>query len=400
MEESGLRDIRVLDLCRTAPGAFCTMILGDLGAEVYKVETPYSGDTPIFGSGVSPLPGKDGKERGAYSSLNRNKKSIALDLKSEEGRQIFYSLARKSDVIVEGFRPGVTGRLKVDYETIKGINPAIICCSMSGYGQDGPYRDLPGHDINYISIAGALGMIGSSGQAPAIPMNFIADYAGGSLFAVIGVLAAIVARQNTGAGQYVDIAMTDGAISLLSRLASDYFKDGLIPKRGEQELNGGAPYYNVYETRDGKYVSVGCLEPVFWENLCRAFNLEELIPFQHAEGTKREEIFARLKEAFLTRTRDEWFEILKEKNVCVAPVYELDETFSDPQALHRQMVIGVTHPELGEVKQVGSPIKFSAGSPEVRSTAPFLGEHTDSILLELGYKARDIKSLREAKIIQ
>lgn len=400
MEERILRNITVLDLCRTAPGAFCTMILGDLGAEVYKVEAPYGGDAPLFGSGVSPLPGKEGKRMAAYSALNRNKKSIALDLKFEEGRQIFYRLAKKADVIVEGFRPGVTRRLKVDYETVKGINPAIIYCSMSGYGQDGPYRDLPGHDINYIAIAGALGIIGHPGQPPAIPMNFLADYAGGSLFAVIGILAALVAKQNTGAGRYVDIAMADGAISLLSRLASDYFKDGLVPKRGKHELNGSAPYYNVYQTKDGKYVSIGCLESVFWENLCRALNLEELIPYQHAEGKKKEEIFSELKKAFLTRTRDEWFEILKGKDVCVAPVYELDETFSDPQALHRQMVMGVSHPELGEIKQVGSPVKFSTGSRKVMNTAPFLGEHTDSVLLELGYEEGDIKAFREAKIIQ
>ena len=273
-----LEGIKVLDLTRVGPGPFCTMILGDLGAEVVIVATP-----PVIGerqAGVVPPPTDEaGRREAVYGAVNRNKKSIGLNLRSEEGRHIFYQLAEEADVIVEGFRPGVVKRLGVDYEAIKKINPRIICCSITGYGQDGPYRDLPGHDINYISIAGALNLIGEAGGRPVIPLNLVADYGGGGMSAVIGILSALIARDKTGKGQYVDISLVDSVISLLTDIIGGYFQQGVVPKRGGGAVGGAYPYYNVYETKDGKFVTIGCMEPWLWENLCREIGKEDFIPY-------------------------------------------------------------------------------------------------------------------------
>jgi Predicted acyl-CoA transferases/carnitine dehydratase len=232
------------------------------------------------GAGVNAsLSGEEKDKQAAFDALNRNKRSIGLNLRSEKGRQIFYRLAETTDVIVEGFRPGVVKRLGVDYEEIKTINPRVIYCSLSGYGQDGPYSSLPGHDVNYISIAGALGLLGTSDGPPIVPLNLLADFAGASLHGVIGILSALVARYKTGVGQYVDIAYTDGVMSLLTWFISNYFSSGAMFKKGETWLHGAYPYYGVYEAKDGKYVSLGCVEPWFWENLCRALGKEEYIPY-------------------------------------------------------------------------------------------------------------------------
>jgi crotonobetainyl-CoA:carnitine CoA-transferase CaiB-like acyl-CoA transferase len=376
------------------------MILGDLGAEVIKVEAPYEPGAPPIGKGVSPHPQDERSERvAAYHPLNRNKKSIVLNLRLEEAREVFYKLVKNSDVILEGFRPGTVKRLGVDYETVEKINPEIIYCSISGYGQDGPYQFLPGHDINYISISGALGIIGEPSGPPVIPLNLVADYAGGALHAVIGILAALLAREKTGRGQYVDIAMADGAISLLSVVAFDYFCNGVILKRGEGMLNGGASFYSPYQTKDEKYISIGCIEPHFWGNLCRELGREDLIPYQQAEGEKREEIVSYFRDVFRTKTRDEWFDLLKGKNIPIAKVYSIDEVFTDPQVLHRRMAVEIEHPTLGKVKQVGIPIKLSDTPGSIRNLAPLLGEHTEGILQNLGYDREQIESLRKAGAI-
>lgn len=396
-----LEGIKVLDLSRTAPITYCTMILADLGAEVIKIEIPFEPGISPAGSGVSPHPEEEeGYKRAAFYPFNRNKKSIALNLRSEAARQIFYRLVENADVIVEGFRPGAVKRLGVDYETTLKINPKIIYCSLSGYGQDGPYRDLPGHDINYISIGGVLGLIGEEPNSPPIiPLNFIADYAGGALYATIGILAALMARQKTGRGQYVDTAITDGVVSLLSLIASDYFYNKAVPKRGESFLNGKYPFYTTYETKDNKYISIGCTEPHFWENLCRLVGRDDFIPHKYAEGEKRVEIHSCLKEFFRNRTREECFRELKQRNIPVAKVYTVDEVFSDPQVLHRQMLAEVDHPKLGKVKQVGIAVKLSDTPGKIRGTAPLLGENTEDILHDLGYNEEQIDCLRKAGAI-
>ena len=388
-----LEGIKILDLSRVPPGHVCTMMLGDLGAEVLKVEAPPGPSIlPPF-SGVSPLDDEEGRKTAACYPLNRNKKSIVLNLRDEKAREVLYKLAKDADVLLEGFRPGVMKKLGADYETMAKINPKLVYCSISGYGQDGPYRLLPGHDINYISFGGALGIIGTA-DSPAIPSNLVGDFAGGSLHAVAGILTAIIARDKTGKGQYVDVSMTDGVVSLLAWITSDYFYQGTVLKRGEGLLSGQEPFYGVYRTKDDKFLSVGCIEPHFWENLCRHLGREDFIPHEMAEAEKKQEILTYFQEVFRTKTRDEWFEELKEKNVAVGKVYDIDEVFTDPQVLHRQMLVKVPHPTLGEVPQVGIALKLSDTPGRIRSTAPVLGEHTGETLQKLGYTEEEIGILR------
>jgi len=394
-----LEGIKILDLTKFVPGSLCTMILGDLGADVLRIEPP--SPSPLTILGPSPK-GEERRKEAAYFALNRNKKSMGINLKSEAGRQIFYRLAQQADVVVEGYRPGVVKRLGVDYDTIGKLNPKIVYCSLSGYGQDGPYCKFPGHDINYISLAGVLGLIGTREGPPIIPLNLVADFAGASLYGAIGILTALIARNRTGRGQYVDIAYIDGAISLMSWFTTSYFLNGVTLKRGETALHGAYPYYGIYETKDGKYVTIGCLESHFWENLCRLLGREDYVPYhftsEHflykSEDKKWEEIRSYLKQTFLTKTRDEWFELLSQKDIPAGKVYTLDEAFADPQVLHRQLVIEVEHPNLGKVKQVGIVPKLSETPGKVRSLSPLLGEHTEEILQELGYSRAKIENLR------
>jgi len=399
-----LEGVKILDLSRLIPGTFCTMLLGDLGAEVLKVEAP--GVTEYMGSST-PLGGEEKRKEAAYYAPNRNKKSIVVNLKSEEGQQIFYRLSQKADVIVEGFRPGVAKRLKIDYETINKLNPQIIYCSLSGYGQDGPYHTFSGHDINYIAMAGVLDLIGSSEGPPVIPLNLIADFAGAALYGALGISVALVARNKTGKGQYVDAAFLDGIVSLMTWFTYGYFFDGSMLKRGKSWLHGAYPYYDVYETKDSKYITIGCLEPHFWENLCRFLRKEEYVPYRFAlehtfntpEDDKWDEIRSFLKQTFLTKTRDEWFELLNRHDVPAGKVYTTDEVFSDPQVLHRQMVIEVEHPTLGKIKQVGIAPKLSNTPGKVRSLSPLSGEHTNEILQELGYELKEIENLRRQGVV-
>ena len=401
-----LEGIRVLDLTHLVPGALCTMILADLGADVIKVVTAPGAGGRGVGMGAM-LTADEEKKVAAFDALNRNKRSIGLNLKSDKGREVFHKLAETADVIVEGFRPGVMKRLKIDYEKIKAINPRIVYCSLSGYGQDGPYSNFSGHDINYISIAGALNILGAPDRPPSVPLNLLADFAGASLHGVIGILTALVARDKTDRGQQVDIAYTDGAMSLMTWFFSSYFAGGCKFDRGETWLHGTYPYYGVYESKDGKYISIGCVEPWFWENLCRALGKEEYIPYcispEHflhkPEGEKWQEISSYLKKVFLTRTRDDWFEFLSSKDVPVGKVYSFDEVFNDPQVLHRKMVLEIDHPTFGKVKHPGIAVKLSDTPGKVRSLAPIAGENTEEILRELGYNKSQIGKLRQSKVI-
>jgi alpha-methylacyl-CoA racemase len=400
-----LEGVKILDLSALVPGAFCTMLLGDLGADVLKIEAPR---VNILRGRSRAIPEEKQRKAAAYYALDRNKKSIVINLKSEEGRAMFYRLCQHADVVVEGFRPGVARRLKVDYDTISELNPRIVYCSLSGYGQDGPYQTFPGHDINYIAMAGVLGLIGSSQGRPVVPLNLVADFAGAALYGALGISVALVARSKTGKGQYVDVAYMDGAISLMTWFNCGYFFDGSMLKRGESWLHGAYPYYGVYETKDGKYITIGCLEPHFWENLCRFLGKEGYVPYgfalEHAfhkpQGEKWNEIHSSLKEVFLTRTRDEWFELLIRNDVPAGKVNTPDEVFNDPQVLHRQMVIEVEHPTLGKVKQVGVAPRLCGTPGKVRSLSPLPGEHTDEILQKLGYKQGEIKHLRQEGVVQ
>ena len=389
-----LQGIKVVDLSRMAPGPFCTMVLGDLGADVIRVEEPGGGRMARErGAGAD----MDAARRSAaFNALNRNKRSIALNLKDEAARKVLHKLVRDADVFVEGFRPGVVSRLGCDYETLSEINPRLVYCSLSGYGQDGPYAGLVGHDINYISVGGALGVIGEKGGAPVIPYNIIADFAGGGMHAATAILAAIIARGHTGKGQYVDVAMSDGVAYMLASMMSAYFSDGVVASRGGMSLNGAAPYYNVYECRDGGYLSVGCIEPWFWAALCHALGRDDLISIQFDEG-RAEYIKGELRDIFITRDRDDWWETLSGiDNIAVAKVSSLDEVASDPQNLHRDMVIEAGEVDGRTVRQVGIGPKLSETPGSVRFTGATTGQHTDEVLGELGYSADAIRALRES----
>ncbi len=388
-----LQGIKVVDLTRMAPGPFCTMVLGDLGADVLRVEEP-GGGRMAQARGAQPSD-DEVRRRAAFNALNRNKRSIAMNLKEPKAQRVLHQLVSDADVFVEGFRPGVVNRLGCDYGTLSELNPRLIYCSLSGYGQDGPYSRMVGHDINYISVGGALGVIGQEGGPPTIPYNIVADYAGGGFHAATAILAAIVARGHTGRGQYVDVAMSDGVAYMLASLISDYFTNGTVPERGVMGLNGGAPYYNVYECRDGGYLSIGCIEPWFWEPLCRALDREDLIEGQF-DTERAEKVKAELQAIFLTRDRDEWWAMLSENsNIAVAKVGSIDEIVKDPQNLARKMVIQAGSVNGENVTQVGIGSKLSDTPGSVRSLGATVGKHADEVLSELGYSTEEIVELRE-----
>ncbi len=399
-----LEGIKVLDFCRNAPGMFCTMILADLGADVLMVERPMDEARTAYESVVAGIGGPEDERRHAsFNALQRNKRSIALNLKEPEAQGIFRQLAETVDVVVEGFRPGVMDRLGAGYRQVRELNPRAVYCSVSGYGQDGPYSQMAGHDINYISFAGALGLVGHSPDSkPAIPLNLIADYAGGGLSGAVAILAALMAREKTGAGQYVDIAMTEGVLYMLSGFVSDMLGRGLSPERGGTRLNGGAPYYNVYQTKDGRYLSIAAIEPWFWENLCRAIDREDLIPHQEASGTKHNEVVSALEAAFLTRSRDEWFELLKDSNISVGKVYSLEEALEDPHAINRGMVVEVHAPGItdGKVRQVGIPMRLSETPGAVRRVGSVTGEQTAEVLASLGFTSTQIDDFKTRGVVQ
>lgn len=392
-----LSGIKVLDLTKLAPGPFCTMILGDLGADIIKIEEPGAPTgrrAQQAGAAGVQGPAAGGFSGSPYNALNRNKKSIALNLKSGPGKEIYIRLAQRADVVVEEYRPGVAKRLGVDYKTLSARNPRLIYCAITGYGQDGPYRDLVGHDLNYIATAGVLSLLGRPGQPPTIPHNLIADYAGGGFHGAIGVLAALVARNQTGRGQYVDISMMDGSLALLAQSFSTFFANGQVPKRGETMLDGAVPNYNIYETRDGNLITIGSLEPWFFANLCRALECEQYIPHEF-DSAKRDEIHRYFAEKFKTKTRDEWFEVLTRSDVCVGRMLTLNEVPDDPQVLARKMIVDVDAPGGQKVKQVGISVKLSDTPGSIRSLAPQLGQHTNEVLTDLGYSQQQIDRWRE-----
>ena len=398
-----LEGIKVLDFCRNAPGMFATTVLADLGADVLMIERPMDETRAAYEKLVAGIDGEDDERRhAAFNALQRNKRSLALNLKRIEAQKIFQKLAETADVVVEGFRPGVMDRLGAGYEKVRSINPRAVYCSVSGYGQDGPYSQMAGHDINYISFAGALGLIGPQNGRPAIPLNLIADYAGGGLCGAVGILAALMAREKTGNGQYVDIAMSEGVLYMLSGLVSDVLSRGILAERGGNRLNGGAPYYNVYRTKDDKYFSIAAIEPWFWENLCRSVGLEDLLPYQDATGHKKAEVEQALTDTFSAKTRDEWFETLKDANISVGKVYSLEEALDDPHAQQRGMVLEIESSAIpeGKVRQVATSIHLSETPGQVRHVGSVTGLHTATVLEELGFDAAAVADLKQRQVVQ
>ncbi len=392
-----LDGITVLELARVAPAELPGMMFADMGADVLKIETPEA---------EPPTP--DAMRRAAFAYVNRNKRSLALNLKAPEGQALFKRLAATADIIVEGFRPGVMKRLGADYETVRALNPRIVYCSLSGYGQNGPYRDYPAHDMNYLSLAGVLTLIGEAGRKPVIPLNLVADYAGASLHGALGIMFALFARERTGKGQHVDVSYLDTTVALLAATPNMrfFFSDGMAPKRGEGFLGGSYPYYAIYETKDGKLLTIGCTEPWLWENFCKAINRPDFAAFARkpdqfvrAANAEEEGVRETIEAIIRTRTRDEWWDYLVKADVCVGKVYEPEEMVKDPQVQARDMVVEVRHPTHGAITEFGVPIKLSETPGTVRLAAPAPGEHTDEVLRSLGLSADEIRGLRTNRVV-
>ncbi|MEW6442296.1 MAG: CaiB/BaiF CoA-transferase family protein [bacterium] len=388
-----LEGIRIVDLTRLLPGPLCTMYLADMGAEVIKIEDTTSGDYTRWD------PPKVKENSAFFLLMNRNKKSMRLNLKAPEGREVFCRLVRGADVIVEQFRPGVVEKLGIDYASMKAIRPGIVYCSLTGYGQDGPYRDRAAHDINYIGYAGLLGQTARRGGVPVVPGLQVADEAGGSLMAAMGILAALIGRQRSGRGRYVDVGMLDGVLSLMIIGLGHLFGYGQSPGRGDGLLTGGAPCYDVYETKDGRFMALGALEPKFWKEFCTAVGRPELVRDQFPGGQRREEVRREVEAIFRERTRDEWSAFFARVDACCTPVLDLGETVEDAHVRARGMVFEMDHPVEGRIRQLGFPIKFSDSAFEVRRPPPMWGEHTEEVLKELSYTNDEIKRLREKGVI-
>lgn len=387
-----LDGIRILDLSRLLPGAYASQMLADFGADVIKIEEPGSGD---YGR-MMPPPGVGGMGL-FFLAINRNKRSMTLNLKVVEGREVFLRLVQGADVLLESFRPGVLERLGLGYEQLKVVNPRLVYCAISGYGQEGPYRLRAGHDLNYAGYAGLLDYNRASTGEPVLPATQLGDLAGGSFMAVIGVMAALLSRQMTGEGKMVDVSMTEGVMALLPLLSATYLNTNHVPRPGTSALDGGLPCYNIYETRDGKYITIAALEYKFWHTFCTHIGHLELLPFHIPTGPEeRAKAIEMLRALFKTRTRDEWLADLADLDTCVGPVYSLDEALNDPHAQARGS--SIAGKEVGEERAPFRTLptfpRLSGVEQEQRYAPPELGEHTTAILSDLGYSQAEIEQLQ------
>lgn len=373
-----LTGIRVLDMSRLLPGPYCTMLLADFGAEVIKIEEPGKGD---YSRSFPPFL----KDFGYWHlQLNRNKQSVVLDLKSEEGKKIFLELVKTADVVVESYRPGVLKKLGVDYEAAAKVNPKIIYCSLSGYGSKGPLAHKADHDLGYLSLAGVTAMSGEADGAPAIPGVLMADM-NAALSAGMSIMIALRHAALTGQGQEIDISLFNVAMNLMPGAASLFFGSGFVAERGNNWLTGAYANYNIYATADGRYVSVGCLEKKFWRNLCIGLGREELIDMIDDESN-HPYLKEQLAAAFKQKTMREWEEFFADKDACVTPVLNFKEAVESEQVQANEMVLNVQDDELGEYQQLGFAMKFSKTPAQLNKRAPRLGEDTEKILAQLKKK--------------
>lgn len=376
-----LSGVHVLDLSRLLPGPYCSMILADHGAEVIAIEDHrFLGDSLFF------------------DELNRNKRHMTLNLKCDEGKALFYKLAENADVVLEGFRPGVMKRLGVDYESVSAVNPGIIYCSISGYGQTGVKKDEPGHDINYLSTAGLLDLIGEKNNAPAIPGIQIADIAGGSMQAAVGILLALYQREKSGRGQYIDISMTDGVLGMLTLPRFLQKAHGEIPERSNTTLSHRYGCYNTYVTKDKRYIALGAVENRFWKKLCEYLGKPEYGPLQY-DKEHRLEIISWLRNTFETKARKDWDAELAGLGVCYSPIQSVDEILESELFKQREMICDYVGKGGKTEKTFGIPIKLSETPGAFRSAPADFGEHTAEILQELGYDAAQIKLFVEKGVV-
>lgn len=388
-----LDGIRVIDLTRLLPGPWCSQVLADFGADVIKVEHPevgdYSRQAPPFYD-----------EKSVYfMNVNRNKRSVTLDLKTEEGREIFLDLAETADVVFESFRPGVADDLGIGYDAVEAVNDDVVYCSLSGFGGTGPARDFAGHDLN---ITGMTGVLRIHGQEPQMPQMQISDYAG-AVSAALGILIALLGRERGLSGQRVDASMFDGVLSWLTPAVVDTFAGSDEPK---VQVWGGSPRYNIYETADGEYVTVSLLERKFWERFCELQGRPDIVNEDEqmedrltAHGEFAEEYESFLTETFRERPRDEWVETLQAEDIPCAPVYSMEEVVEDEQVSAREMVREIVDSEEGNVHQLGFPTKLSETPGQIHTMAPDLGEHTAEILADLGYDGRALDRLAREGVI-
>jgi crotonobetainyl-CoA:carnitine CoA-transferase CaiB-like acyl-CoA transferase len=388
-----LKGVKVLDLSRLLPGPYCTLLMADYGAEVIKIEEPGKGDYIRW---RQPAIGDIGAR---HLTINRNKKSIELNLKSVEGKEIFIKMAAEADVILESFRPGVMERLGLGYKVISKVNDGIVYCSLTGYGQTGPYSHLPGHDINYIGYSGILGLIGEKDGKPVIPGVQIADLGGGALMALSGICMALLNKERTGKGQYIDVSMMDGSVTWLYAAVSDFFASAKVPDRGNNRLDGFYACYNIYETKDKKFLAIGANELKFWKRICELIEKPEWIELHEGTQPIQEQLKKELSLLFMQKVQKEWLDLLAFEDTCVGPVNDIDEIFLDPQIKSRGLFPEMDHPAAGKIRQIGFPIKFSDTPGKIYSHAPSLGEHTDDILLNLEYSKDRIDSFREKGVI-
>lgn len=384
-----LDGIRVLDMTRLLPGPYATQLLADAGADIIKVEDTGMGDYARHGDeqtsrGVSPM----------FDAINRGKRSISIDLKNDDGREAFYELVKDADVIFEQFRPGVVEKLGVDYETIREYNDDIVYCSLSGYGQTGPYAGRVGHDLNYVGVAGLLDMTREDEtMAPQIPGYQIGDL-GGGLFSAFSILGALLSRElGTTGGEYIDVAMTDVVASFSQHVAPAALR-GDNPRPGGTTLTGQFACYDIYETKDGRYVTLGALEPKFWDAFCSEVGREDLIE-RHMEGT--DELREEVAEVFASKTLGEWMAELSDETMT-GPVNTPEEMVAHEQLLARGVV---EHPDDEDVPpRVGFPAQSTAEPPESPTEIPQQGEHTEDILEAAGFDETEIAALRDADAIR
>jgi crotonobetainyl-CoA:carnitine CoA-transferase CaiB-like acyl-CoA transferase len=393
-----LKGVWVLDLSRVLAGPYCSMTLSDLGAEVIKVEMPGRGDDtrayPPYVKGESSY----------FMSINRGKKSVTLDLKTEEAREALYRIVENCDVFLENFRPGVTVRLGVDYETLREKNPRLIYCSISSFGQTGPYAQWPGYDLIIQGMGGLMGVTGHP-DSPPVRIGIAITDIGAGMWGVIAILSALKVREATGEGQYLDISMIDGSVSWMTYLAGNYFATGQVPPKLGSAHPSIVPY-QAFEAGDGRGLLIAAGNDRLWGLLCKGMGLDDDVRDdpKYAKAEKRvdnrDALIPFLQEIFNKKTRDEWLEALRAVGFPCAPVYTLDEIFSDPQVLHRGMLDEMEHPKAGTIKQIGPVIKFSESPCVMSYPPPTLGEHTEEVLRSIaGYSEADIKRLRQVGAI-